>query len=224
MAGVGFFGKLQSHGDFVGRRLPPEMQQCFDRWLQAALLHSREELGAAWVDVWATSPLWRFALGPGVCGAQAWLGVMMPSADRVGRCFSLVLAVASPAAQSLGDCIGPLDGWYCRLEELALSSLEPDFSLEEFDAALLTTASPPQVPQPVLPAAALQPVALAFSPLQAGRVPPLAHGALDGASAWWTDGSAHVQPTLARCAGMPPPAAFAAMLDGEWLQRGWRQV
>ncbi|QYF95740.1 type VI secretion system-associated protein TagF [Massilia sp. PAMC28688] len=219
---VGFFGKLPSHGDFVARRLPAPMQQRFDAWLQGALLRSREQLGPAWPGMWGASPIWRFALGPAVCGDQAWLGVMMPSADRVGRCFPLVLASALPALPVLADCLGPRDAWFGRLEALALSALEPDFSLDTFDAALLATAGVP-VPGHAGPGAAL-PFSPAVSPIEAGRLPPLAGIAMAGISAWWTDGSAHVGPSLACCHGLPAPAAFTAMLDGQWSARGWRQV
>src|SRR5690606_38067541 len=40
-------------------------------------------------------------------------------------------------------------------------------------------------------------------------------------SAWWTSGSDLIDPVLAVCAGMPPAAGFAAMLDGNWRCRGW---
>ncbi len=217
---VGFFGKVQSHGDFVGRRLPPSMQRPLDDWLQAALLTSREQLGGAWVGLWANSPVWRFALGPGVCGAQAWLGVMMPSADRVGRCFPLVLAAPLAAAPALPHCLGPLGGWFRHLEDLALSSLDPGFSLDAFDAALLATPDGVVLPD----AGARAAPGPAFALIEPGRMPQLAYGAIDGASAWWTDGSEHVTPTLARCTGLPPPAAFAALLDGGWPARGWQQA
>ncbi len=218
---AGFFGKLQSHGDFVGRRLPPAMQQPFDAWLQAALLGSREQLGAQWVGVWAGSPVWRFALGPGVCGPQAWLGVMMPSADRVGRCFPLVIASAPPVAPSLESCLGPLGGWFGQLEELVLSSLDPAFHLDVFDAALLATARPHGPPDAGTPPFTFSP---AVAHLEAGRMPPLARASMAGTSAWWTDGSEHVSPSLARCMGMPAAAAFGAMLDGDWSARGWHRT
>jgi type VI secretion system protein ImpM len=217
---AGFFGKVQSHGDFVGRRLPPDMQQRLDAWLQAALLHSRDQLGAAWVGVWGSSPLWRFALAPGVCGEQGWLGVMMPSADRVGRCFPLVLASAVPTTPVLAHCLGALDGWYGQLEELALSSLDSALSLDVFDAAVMAVAPPVDA---WVAAAAPAPFVPTFSAVEPGRLPSLAGVAIDGASAWWTDGSAHVTPTLAYCPGMPPPQGFAAMLDGCWHDRGWRR-
>lgn len=97
----GFYGKLPALGDFVSRRLPRQFIEPWDQWLQSAIAASREQLGSDWLDVYLTSPIWRFGLGAGVCGTGAWAGVLMPSVDKVGRYYPLTLAVPVPEAQSL---------------------------------------------------------------------------------------------------------------------------
>lgn len=212
----GFFGKLPGYGDFVGRRLPPAMREPFDAWLQRALLHSQRDLGAAWQPAWLHSPLWRFALAPGVCGEQGWCGVMMPSMDRVGRCFPLVLA--APGMAALADCLGEYAPWFARLEDIALAALEPDCSVEGVDAALLALdALPAQGGPQGSPSDYAQVTTLAD-----GALPALAGAPMRGASAWWTEGAPQVAPCLAVCPGLPPPAGFAALLDGAWPAHGWR--
>jgi type VI secretion system protein ImpM len=217
----GFYGKFPSYGDFVGRRLPPDVRDCFDLWLQAALVRSKEDLGAGWLPAWGSSPLWRFVVGAGVCGEQAWAGVMMPSADRVGRCFPLLLAAGMSASPSLRACLTLHDAWFGRLEDLALSALDEGFVPEDFDAALLGIelpfAAPAGAPARPVPFAAL------VVPLAGAALPALAGEPIDGRSAWWTDGSPRVAACLAVHAGLPAPAAFAALLDGGWEERGWRQ-
>ena len=94
---TGFFGKLPALGDFVERALPAEFVTPWDAWLQRAIAASRASLGEQWLDIYLTSPLWRFVLGAGPCGARAWAGVMMPSVDRVGRYFPLTVAAPLPA-------------------------------------------------------------------------------------------------------------------------------
>ena len=218
MDGVpGFYGKLPSHGDFVGRRLPPSVRHCFDAWLQGALVCSKAALGPAWLPTWGSSPLWRFVVGAGVCGEQAWAGVMMPSADRVGRPFPLLLAAAIDGTPALGDCLTLHDGWFARLEALALGALEADFSLEGFDAALRVSGATAGC---IAPAGAETPRAASAT------VVPLADAALAdagcaGGSAWWTHGSPAVAPCLVLCEGLPAPASFVALLDGRWRERGW---
>jgi type VI secretion system protein ImpM len=219
----GFFGKLPSHGDFVGRRLPPPVRDCFDRWLQGALVQSRIDLGDAWLPTWLSSPLWRFVAGPGVCGEQAWAGVMLPSHDRVGRCFPLLLAAGIDGAPALADCLTLHDGWFGRIEELALAALQEEFSVDDLDAALAATGSVPPSQLPTCtparppPAPARTRVSLAAGGTSAAH----AGGSLDGRSAWWSDGSPLVAPSLAICSGLPSPETFAALLDGGWQERGW---
>jgi len=132
---AGFFGKVPSHGDFVARRLPAAFTEPWDAWLQAGMADSRAQLGDAWLPTYLNSPIWRFALGAGVCGPQAWSGVMMPSVDRVGRYFPFTIAAG---------CDLPPAAWYATLEDLALSALDAGFSLQDCDAALQALAFTPR--------------------------------------------------------------------------------
>ena len=132
---MGFYGKLPSHGDFVSRRLPRQFIEPWDNWLQAGIAASREQLGKSWLDTFLISPIWQFGLTPGLCGDEAWAGVMMPSVDRVGRYFPLTLAAKVEACQ-LNALFDPACGWFEALSELAFSSLDYDFDLQRFDEGL----------------------------------------------------------------------------------------
>jgi len=89
----GFYGKLPARGDFVRHGLPGDFVQAWDGWVQSVLPAVREGLGAEWDSVWSAAPGWCFALPGGVCGSASVTGVWMPSVDRVGRAFPLVIAV-----------------------------------------------------------------------------------------------------------------------------------
>ena len=65
---VGFYGKLPSHGDFLRRRASDAFVDAWDGWLRECLAASRSALGDRWLDVYLTSPAWRFVCGPGACG------------------------------------------------------------------------------------------------------------------------------------------------------------
>ena len=65
---VGFYGKLPSHGDFLRRRVSDAFVDAWDAWLRECLAASRTALGARWLDVYLTSPAWRFACAAGACG------------------------------------------------------------------------------------------------------------------------------------------------------------
>nr|WP_315392925.1 type VI secretion system-associated protein TagF [uncultured Duganella sp.] len=225
-ARAGFFGKVTSHGDFVARRWAPEFQQAWDDWAQAGLQRSKAALGARWLPTYLSSPIWRFALAPGVCGTHGRAGLLMPSVDRVGRHFPLTLARTLDGATSVLDCVAGHHGWYAQLEALALSSLEEDFSLDDFDAALAALAPPapaagPAAPGPLVALAGIAPPAVGAGRDGAALIAAIAGAALDGCALWWTDGSPLVAPCMALSRGLPPAGAFAALLDGDWRGHGW---
>ena len=62
---VGFFGKLPSHGDFLRRRVSDAFVDAWDAWLRECLAASRAALGERWLDVYLTSPAWRFVCAAG---------------------------------------------------------------------------------------------------------------------------------------------------------------
>ena len=82
---VGFYGKLPSHGDFLRPRISHVFVERWDSWLRESLAASRSALGTRWLDVYLTSPAWRFVCGPGACGPDPVLGLMARSVARVGR-------------------------------------------------------------------------------------------------------------------------------------------
>src|SRR5918999_6416818 len=98
---VGLYGKLPSHGDFLRRRVSDAFVGVWDAWLQECIAASRSALGERWLDVYLTSPAWRFACAAGVCGAAPVVGLMVPSVDRVGRYFPLTLVAELPAGTSI---------------------------------------------------------------------------------------------------------------------------
>lgn len=223
----GFYGKLPSHGDFVGRRFPPALLRCVDDWLQSALVYSRMDLGSDWLATWGSSPLWRFVIAAGVCGKEAWAGVMMPSADRVGRCFPLLLAAPLGATPSLRDCLAAQNEWFALLEDVALSALDKEFSMEAFDAELVAfrgacfaSASSADWGARQASVANHARVSVLDSAMDAPNT--LADAFSDGQSAWWTEGSRLVSPVLAICDALPSATRFVALLDGRWATHGWK--
>jgi type VI secretion system protein ImpM len=210
---TGYFGKVSTHGDFVTRRLPHGLVAAWDEWLQQCIQASRERLGEQWLNHYLTSPVWRFAISPGVVGADGLAGVMMPSVDRVGRYFPLM--IAAPGAPPLLDWLQRHAAWFDAIDDLARTSLDPAFTLERFDTA----------PEPALEAAS----APASAPAGAWRLPlgddmaaAIAGAVLHAHSLWWSEGSPGIEASLVICEGMPRPQAFAAMLDGSWAASGWR--
>src|SRR6185437_5859606 len=208
-AGIGFFGKLPSHGDFIRRHLPDAFVNVWDEWLQGCIAESRARLDKAWLNVYLTSPVWRFVLCDGVAGAATFAGVVLPSVDRVGRYFPLTIAAELAADAPPVSITIRARQWFRTVETLAPEALEAqEFDLDRFDAALQRSATelqgveehafvtleadfPNAERQWRLPVESSERVAAALiDPLMA-----LLARSLRPMSLWWTDGSEHVRPS-----------------------------
>ncbi|MCK5870969.1 MAG: type VI secretion system-associated protein TagF [Methyloprofundus sp.] len=139
---VGFYGKLPIVGDFITRRLPQDFVEAIDSWLQNSIAVSKEILGDAWLDLYLTSPVWRFAFQPDVSGKNAWVGIMMPSVDRVGRYFPLILASEIDEQETLEFILAQNHQWFTQLEQVALAGLDGELSLEQFSEIVLAIDMP----------------------------------------------------------------------------------
>ena len=138
--GPGFFGKVPALGDFLTWRLPSELAAEWDAWLGEMTTLVRQAAGPAWPDAWLTAPLWHFTLGAGVLASYPAAGVLVASADRVGRMFPFTV-------------IGPSGGepepdWTAEVEASVLDALDDGFTPAALQARL-TALGPPRAAEPV---------------------------------------------------------------------------
>src|SRR5262245_57872517 len=117
---AGWFGKMPALGDFASRRLPAQWVERWDDWLQRQLVRSAAALGdQGWLDVYLVAPVRRFWLAAGLVTSDAWLGLLMPSVDSVGRHFPFTLAVPlQPGRGELIDALASSD-WLDGADTLA---------------------------------------------------------------------------------------------------------
>ncbi|RWB01726.1 MAG: type VI secretion system-associated protein TagF [Mesorhizobium sp.] len=131
----GFYGKMPATGDFVTRRLPGDFVRIWDRWLAQ---HIVPLIGS---ETWPRTTALRFLAGPAAFGASA--GIILQSADRVGRQFPLsVVAQLADAPVRLADA----DAWFAGIEEVALAAQRGELMPDELDAALAALPVPPVEP------------------------------------------------------------------------------
>lgn len=227
---AGFFGKLPGRGDFIGRHLPKSFLDPWDAWLQQAIAQSHAQLGGIWRERYCTSPIWRFALGAGLCGPVAYAGILMPSVDRVGRYYPLVIAVPLGAECPLLVLPTTDDVWFRQAEQLALTGLDLDrLDLDDFSRQVEALGAPPtqklSEDGEVAGSAWYCPLPEALE--MALIVPALANDLLRRAfpqiSLWWTEGSDRIARCLLICDDLPPVSGFAALLAGDWRQWGWTE-
>lgn len=217
----GWYGKLPGLGDFATRRLPPQFIALWDQWLQRSIEHSRQALGAAWLDTYLNSPIWRFALAPDVCGPERWTGLMMPSVDRVGRYFPLMIAVRLPPLP--WSRVVAQEQWFDAIEQIALDCLHPTVRPDDVETRL--HACPlPSLGGETAPLPAAQGLARgdgAACPIPAGMPADrllldvereALASAFNGCSLWWTHAGADTPQVMALYGGLPDATRFAQML------------
>lgn len=135
---IGFFGKMPATGDFVSRGLAGEFVRAWDPWISTHLVPMQT------AGVWAGGTSLRFLLGPAAMGPMA--GVILPSADRIGRRFPLTLA--APLAPAPLELLIEAGDWFARLEAAARTAYEGIIGADDLAAELAA------YPLPATPAGA----------------------------------------------------------------------
>ncbi len=227
---VGILGKLPMHGDFVQRNLPGPVINLWHEWLQDFVGSTQEQLADAWLDIYLTSPIWRFYLSPGVIDSRPWAGILLPSVDRVGRYFPLLLTRPLPADTLATVFIEQQHDWFRALEDAALAALDGQMNVD----GLLSRVAELPMPAPELAAWQLK------VPLRQGLVveqheeakgvsgspqPRLLQALINQSfpsySLWSTEGSVRVEPCCVISGGLPPLGQAPALLDGLWEHWQW---
>lgn len=90
MSTYGLFGKLPMLGDFVSRGLGSEDLRRIDTWLAQGML-ALQSSAENWMQPYLVSPVWQCLIPAGRLCERACAGALMPSVDRVGRYFPLLV-------------------------------------------------------------------------------------------------------------------------------------
>jgi len=227
---IGLYGKLPAYGDFIFRNLNSSFITPWDEWLQHFIAGSQEQIGEGWLDIYLTSPIWRFVLSPGVIDGKMWAGLMMPSVDRVGRYFPVSLVKPFDGDINPVKFILDQSAWFDALEARCLSALDGSVdadtlieSVNQID--LLHTEDYQSTVNLGEMGSMIFGLTPENNPLQS-TLPYMLNAALathlSSYSLWQTAGSQLISPMLFSCQGLPPIGSIASMLDGQWQQRGWK--
>ena len=231
---AGWYGKLPSLGDFASRRLTPEFITPWDAWLQRCIATSKQQLGEQWLDIYLTSPMWRFMLAPGVCEERACVGLLLPSVDKVGRYFPLTLALAIEKTDADVVHLLGLQDWFASLERVGLAALNVDFGANDLEAALAEhpfpampeTYSPPGTRNMLECLRDPQPQAQSFHVSSADNLAAAASAAARvfvtnatfGKSCWWSVDRESGATEFHYSAGLPPDDYFTVLLGGSRVE------
>jgi type VI secretion system protein ImpM len=228
---TGLFGKLPAHGDFIHRNLPSDVINIWDEWLQHFIASSRAQMGEEWLNIYLTSPVWRFVFSPGVLDNNSWSGVMIPSVDKVGRYYPFTVLTKIPAAINPLDFMPQNTNWFDQIENVLIDALESDMTADDviqtietfqivldtrYEKVMPATTNSSQVIK--LISNEEQPHTLYSYLLDASL--RKAHASY---SVWSTLGSERVEPCIFSVQGLPAIDGIPAMMDGEWQHWQWNQ-
>lgn len=131
----GFYGKMPATGDFVTRRLSGDFVRLWDRWLAQHLVPLFGQ------DSWPPATALRFLAGPAFVGASA--GIILQSADKVGRQFPL--SVVAPLPEAPFE-LAYAEAWFSGVEAVAIAAQGGELTPDELEAALAGLPVPPVEP------------------------------------------------------------------------------
>lgn len=219
--GIGFYGKLPLAGDFIKRILPDEFVLPWDLWLQAVLVEGQKMLGELWLDYYLTCPVLRFAIHSNVITSNAWLGVLMCSVDKVGRCFPFTLAAPFEKDQMIEVLYNDETGFFRQLESIALSGLDESNTLVRMEQALQTVILP-EVRQKRVESQESH-LILTLNMSQSNFTDnsgvenflSFDQTHFQGCSFWINPGSEHIDKVFLCCRGLPSASDFSHLIKSE---------
>lgn len=125
------YGKLPLASDFITIGDVDGEFPVLREWLHGAFLSASGMLIEGWNEAYRVAPMWRFSASAGVFGKHAMIGLMSPSADRVGRLFPVIVATSA-------DCAS--EAWYGATENLLFDVFSARIlSSSEFERQLKDT-------------------------------------------------------------------------------------
>lgn len=225
---VGYYGKIPSKGDFISRQLPRGFIDTWDQWLQECIVTSRRQLNSSWLDNYLISPIWRFAVSSGICNESAWIGILMPSVDQVGRYFPLTVALPIMSYLSPLDLIHDEQHWFVNAELVAQSALNQEIELPDLDAKIDTLGLPEIFSKPYYKESKSKiffyenywHMELADTQSLAPYINEICRYTLkqhfNRLCFWWTQGSERVKPSLIITDGLLPAYQYSSFLNGAW--------
>ena len=128
---IGIYGKLPTHPDFISDSIHGEISNELYEWGQTVLYHSQQELSETeWLSAYLVSPIWRMCVPSTDKRKHAWIGVMVPSVDAVGRYFPLFLVFEiAPKHVCVEWLFKEAATLFSILEKVSLQALQKRLSL-----------------------------------------------------------------------------------------------
>lgn len=215
---IGWFGKIPAVGDYTGRGMPHLLQDIAYDWFAGGLEELANQHSEHWRDRYRAAPVWHFAMNADVWDAQALIGCLAPSSDRVGRCSPLV-ALRSIDARAFRLALPPQSSWLYDVDSVLRRVMAENLPIEavlvEMEAALDAGAAPhdQHATVDILTDLGIAGVAPRLAWFSWPDLPQL-FAARKCRSFWWAESSPN-QPARQIIHNGPPDPELFALLMGE---------
>ncbi|MFC5989997.1 type VI secretion system-associated protein TagF [Limoniibacter endophyticus] len=139
---IGFFGKVPAHGDFIASGFERATESGLDAWVRGGLQALRDQDEAGWRHSFAHGSTWRFVAERGAFGPSVLAGVILPSRDRVERCYPLVIATQMHGFDQHPSVLCHDDEWFELLTRLGRDTSAERFAVAAFSQSLKALRTP----------------------------------------------------------------------------------
>jgi len=147
MAGAytgGVFGKIPSKGDFISFGLPRRFTDPWESVCRTGLDRYRQHYATTWIDTFLVAPISVFSIA--LYTDEKWVGVVIPSVDKVNRYFPLLLArnVSTNLERRSHGAEKSLYGFFSEGTQTLLDALDVDrFDMESWCAHVTAVVATP---------------------------------------------------------------------------------
>lgn len=131
MITTGYYGKTSARGDFVSHRLPQTFVNVWDDWAQQLVLSCQQNYPDNFDKTWYQLPSYRFVLSAGLAGEMAWLGILIPSSDSVGRNYPLCFARPLNSGMLPNQALMTSGEYFHDLESLISKLISSDYDFNQ---------------------------------------------------------------------------------------------
>lgn len=138
MTQIGYYGKTVHRGDFVRFNLPQIFVSVMDDWLQTTISKGESTYNDEWEQIYSACSGFQFHLSPNIAGNNAWIGVLMPSADKVGRRFPMCIAASLNDAHAPSWTSQNVQNIVNMIATLCFDSIQPEFKFEKLQEQITT--------------------------------------------------------------------------------------
>jgi len=226
----GFYGKLPFYADFLHLSNHEKLVGEWENWAQQTLHKSQQIQGKEfWLEQYVKSPVWQFMLTPGVVNDSAYIGIMIPSVDSVGRYYPFMFYVQVVSNDLSSLLAADLTSWLAEIQDYILQILELDtYSFEELKSNIIeisnkyidssNSSSIEEIQEDYS--------TVVFNHSEYHHQQTLTQLqfitmlSCHNQSIWWCDGSDVMPANSAVITGMPSARIYLAMLNGDWETYG----